>query len=72
MWVCLARSNGYVWIDDCPYEAGTRSYVLGESREIRLVAHLRLILENEKCASLKELGLGHLIKEVRCTRQVNQ
>lgn len=44
----------------------------GDSRERRRAAHLRLTLENEKCSSLKGLELGQLIKEVRCTRQVEQ
>ena len=39
---------------------------------MRPEAHLRLTTENEKYRSLKNLGLGHLKKEVRCARQVNQ
>lgn len=56
VWVHLARSNGYVGIDDCHWEVGSRSHVLGDSREMRLAVHLRLTLENEKCRSLKEGG----------------
>lgn len=50
----------------------SRRQVPGDSRESRQTAHLRLTLENEKCRSLKGLESGQLIKEVRCTRQVNQ